>query len=118
MDTACSSSLVATAIARQALSGNPATAAAAAGAAPSRPLSCSSALVGGINMLLLSSTSHMFQKAGMLAADGRCKALDAAADGYVRSEALAMMLMVNGEVEGASALLAGEAWNSFGCERT
>jgi hypothetical protein len=59
-------------------------------------------------MMLLSSTSQMFQKAGMLAADGRCKALDAAADGYVRSEALAMMLMATGEVEGALALLAGE----------
>ena len=36
--------------------------------------------------MLLPSTSAMFQKAGMLAADGRCKTLDSAADGYVRSE--------------------------------
>ncbi len=36
--------------------------------------------------MLLPSTSAMFQKAGMLAADGRCKTLDSSADGYVRSE--------------------------------
>lgn len=41
-------------------------------------------MAGGINMMLLPSTTHMFQKAGMLTSDGRCKALDAAADGYVR----------------------------------
>ena len=29
----------------------------------------------------------MFTGAGMMAADGRCKSLDAAADGYVRGEA-------------------------------
>ena len=32
-------------------------------------------------------TSAMFAGAGMMAADGRCKTLDAAADGYVRGEA-------------------------------
>jgi acyl transferase domain-containing protein len=32
-------------------------------------------------------TSSMFVGAGMTAADGRCKTLDASADGYVRSEA-------------------------------
>ena len=32
-------------------------------------------------------------KAGMLAADGRCKTLDAAANGYVRSEACAALLL-------------------------
>jgi acyl transferase domain-containing protein len=44
------------------------------------------ALAGGINMMLMASTTFMFRKAGMLSADGRCKALDQAADGYVRSE--------------------------------
>jgi acyl transferase domain-containing protein len=32
-------------------------------------------------------TSAMFAGAGMMAADGRCKTLDDAADGYVRGEA-------------------------------
>ena len=44
------------------------------------------AVVGGINMMLMAYSTYMFKKAGMLSADGRCKALDQAADGYVRSE--------------------------------
>jgi len=35
----------------------------------------------------------MFHKAGMLAADGRCKTLDASADGYVRGEAIGALLL-------------------------
>lgn len=35
----------------------------------------------------------MFQKAGMLSPEGRCKTLDATADGYVRAEALGTMVM-------------------------
>ena len=66
MDTACSSSLV------------------AASAGSECAVSHGHAVAGGINMLLLPSTTHMFQRAGMLTSDGRCKALDAAADGYVR----------------------------------
>ncbi len=59
--------------------------------------------------MLLPGTSAMFQKAGMLAPDGRCKALDADAQGYVRSEACALMLLAVGSQEGAMAVLAGEA---------
>lgn len=92
VDTACSSSLVATSLARQTLT-QPTTAAAA-----------TSALVGGINMMLLPSTAAMFQRAGMLAPDGRCKALDAAADGYVRAEAAAMMLLGLDDGTGGSAV--------------
>ena len=32
-------------------------------------------------------TNTMFVRAGMLTADGRCKTLDASADGYTRQEA-------------------------------
>ena len=42
------------------------------------------ALVGGVGLLLNHEPTLMFQKAGMLAPDGRCKTLDASADGYVR----------------------------------
>lgn len=47
---------------------------------------CQGALSGGVNLTLLSETPAMFQKAGMLSPEGRCKTLDAAADGYVRAE--------------------------------
>ena len=51
------------------------------------------AITGGINAMLLSSTSALFQKAGMLAAAGRCKTLDSSADGYVRSEFCGLVLL-------------------------
>ena len=44
-------------------------------------------LSAGINMLLAETATAAAQSAGMLTLDGRCKALDAAADGYVRSDA-------------------------------
>ena len=91
LDTACSSSLVATASAR--------------------------AITGGINMMLMPATTYMFRKAGMLSADGRCKALDATADGYVRSEACGVALLsaapIINDGEGV-VLLAGAAVNQDG----
>jgi acyl transferase domain-containing protein len=50
----------------------------------------------------------------MLAPDGRSKALDAAADGYVRAEGAAMLLAVNRAAPGAIALVAGSAVNQDG----
>ena len=55
----------------------------------------------------------------MLAPDGRCKTLDAAADGYVRSEACAAMLLCllsspEGTVDGPAVLLCGCAVNQDG----
>jgi 3-oxoacyl-(acyl-carrier-protein) synthase len=98
VDTACSSSLVASHLGCQALLGGTA----------------SNALAGGINMMLLPSTTAMFAKAGMLAADGRCKTIDAAADGYVRAEACAMTLLAPGIQADAVALLVGTAVNQDG----
>jgi acyl transferase domain-containing protein len=104
LDTACSSSLVGTASAREHIL--------ATGGG---------ALSGGINMMLMPGTTYMFRKAGMLSADGRCKALDATADGYVRSEAAGVMLLsaaptvVEHEEESQGLiLLAGAAVNQDG----
>ena len=59
----------------------------------------------------------MFHKAGMLAADGRCKTLDAAADGYVRGEAVGALLLQAVQLlahQGALALFCGSAVNQDG----
>ncbi len=100
LDTACSSSLVATASAREHILGTG-----------------GGALTGGINMMLMSGTTYMFRKASMLSADGRCKALDATADGYVRSEAAGVMLLSAApliEDSQSLVLLAGAAVNQDG----
>ena len=77
VDTACSSSLVAAHLVMTHLSSQ----------------TISAGLVGGVSVLLSPTTSAMFQKAGMLSADGRCKAIDAAADGYVRGEGCGVILL-------------------------
>lgn len=70
IDTACSSSLVALHQAVLAL----------------RAGSCDLALAGGANVICEPDTMVSLSKAGMLAPDGRCKAFDAAADGFSRGE--------------------------------
>ncbi|GAX72979.1 hypothetical protein CEUSTIGMA_g431.t1, partial [Chlamydomonas eustigma] len=86
IDTACSSSLVATDLAVQQIRQQPLKV---------RPSELQGALVGGINMMLMPQTTAMFQSAGMLSPDGRCKTLDASADGYVRGEACTMAMLQN-----------------------
>lgn len=71
IDTACSSSLVAVHFVRQSM----------------QPGGCSAGVAAGVNLPMNWPTTVMFVAAGMTAPDGRCKALDAAADGYVRAEA-------------------------------
>jgi acyl transferase domain-containing protein/NADPH:quinone reductase-like Zn-dependent oxidoreductase/SAM-dependent methyltransferase/acyl carrier protein len=77
LDTACSSSLVAVHLACQAL----------------RNGDCEAALAGGVNAILLPDNAVAFARAGMMAADGRCKAFDAAADGFVRGEGCGVVLL-------------------------
>ncbi|MDE0108515.1 MAG: SDR family NAD(P)-dependent oxidoreductase, partial [Bryobacterales bacterium] len=77
VDTACSSSLVAL---------HQAAAALRAGEADL-------ALAGGVNAILSSEPTRIFTDAGMLAADGRCKTFDEAADGYVRGEGCGMVVL-------------------------
>ncbi|MBX2798833.1 MAG: acyltransferase domain-containing protein [Myxococcales bacterium] len=54
---------------------------------------CDAVLVGGVQLNLLPETGLALSKMGVLAADGRCKTFDAAADGYVRSEGGAMVVI-------------------------
>ena len=77
MDTACSSSLVALHQACEAIR---------AGQVPM-------ALVGGVSLLLAPHSFVGFSAASMLSPRGRCHAFDARADGYVRSEGGAMIML-------------------------
>ncbi|KAF5280721.1 hypothetical protein FQA39_LY18004 [Lamprigera yunnana] len=54
---------------------------------------CESALVGGVSLCLNSSVSLQFARLGVLSEDGSCKAFDEAANGYARSETIAIMLL-------------------------
>ena len=77
VDTACSSSLVALHQACEALR---------AGQVPM-------ALVGGVNLLLSPQSYVGFCAASMLSPHGRCHAFDARADGYVRAEGGAVLVL-------------------------
>jgi len=77
IDTACSSSLVAVHRAVEAIAGG----------------DCEMAIAGGVNLMLAPSLQSALGHAGMLAGDGRCKTFDRNADGYVRSEGCAAVLL-------------------------
>lgn len=86
VDTACSSSLVAAHTVMTHLVSSYCR-------GGSRNSSGGGGIVAGVGLLLSPEPTSMFQSAGMLARDGRCKTLDASADGYVRAEALGVMLL-------------------------
>ncbi len=54
---------------------------------------CDLALAGGINLDSAPEMNISFSKARMMAPDGRCKTFDAAADGYVRGEGCAIVVL-------------------------
>src|SRR5690606_12311627 len=77
IDTACSSSLVAVHLAARSL----------------RARECRMAIAGGANVILTPETSVILSRGRMLAPDGRCKAFDARADGFVRSEGCGVVVL-------------------------
>jgi acyl transferase domain-containing protein/acyl carrier protein len=77
VDTACSSSLVAIHLACQSL----------------RARESRVALAGGVNLILAPDITVALSKSHMMAPDGRCKAFDARADGFVRGEGCGVVVL-------------------------
>ncbi|NET31058.1 MAG: acyltransferase domain-containing protein [Cyanothece sp. SIO1E1] len=103
IDTACSSSLVSVHLACQSL----------------RQRECNLALAGGVNVLISPAHSISLAKARMLSPEGRCKAFDAAANGFTRSEGCGVIVLKrlsDALVDGDNilALIRGSAVNQDG----
>ncbi|WP_280234311.1 type I polyketide synthase [Nocardia cyriacigeorgica] len=77
VDTACSSSLTAVHLAVRAL----------------RAGDCDVALVGGVNVIVSPVSTDVTAKVLPLASEGRCRTFDASADGIVRAEGCAMVVL-------------------------
>src|SRR5262249_2040628 len=77
VDTACSSSLVTVHLACRSLWSGESTL----------------ALAGGVHLNMFPGTTVTFSHARMMAPDGRCKVFDAKADGYVRGEGCAVLVI-------------------------
>ena len=77
IDCACSSSLVAVHLACQSL----------------RARECDLALAAGVQLILSAEVTVFLCRAGALAPDGRCKAFDAAADGFGRGEGCGVVVL-------------------------
>jgi phthiocerol/phenolphthiocerol synthesis type-I polyketide synthase D len=103
LDTACSSSLVAVHQAVQSL----------------RRGESETALAAGVNVLLSPGITAGFHRAGVLAADGRCKPFDAGADGIARGEGCGVVVLkplgaARQDGDRVLAVIRGSAVNSDG----
>ncbi|MBZ0285295.1 MAG: type I polyketide synthase [Anaerolineae bacterium] len=103
IDTACSSSLVAIHLAVQSL----------------RNKESNLALAGGVNIMLSPEFTITASRMHMLAPDGRCKAFDQRADGFVRGEGAGMVVLKrlsDAEADGDNilAVIRGSAINQDG----
>ncbi|QFG22455.1 type I polyketide synthase [Actinomadura sp. WMMB 499] len=103
VDTACSSSLTAVHLAARSLASG----------------ESDLALAGGVNLILSPGVTVNFHRAGAMAADGRCKTFDAAADGYVRGEGCGVLVLkrladARRDGDRVLAVLRGSAVNSDG----
>ncbi len=77
VDTACSSALLAVHLACRSIWND----------------GCTSALAGGVNLVITPAGFIGFSRLSMLSPNGRCKAFDASADGFVRSEGVGMVVL-------------------------
>ena len=77
VDTACSSSLVAVDMAMASI----------------RAGKCELAIVGGVNLLLADAVTESLSVAGFLSSDSKCHSFDASANGYVRGEGCAAVVL-------------------------
>ncbi|MGY0497487.1 type I polyketide synthase [Nocardia sp. FBN12] len=103
VDTACSSSLVAVHLACNALSAG----------------DCDQAVAGGVNLVLTPAVGVFYTQAGLSAPDARCKPFSGNADGIVRGEGVAVLVLrrlADAQAEGLPiyAVIKGSAVNSDG----
>src|SRR6185436_15735661 len=103
IDTACSSSAVAIHQAVHSL----------------RRGECDQALAGGVNLVLSPEITVALSRSHMMAPDGRCKAFDARADGFVRGEGCGLLVLkrlADAQADGDTviALIRGSAANQDG----
>ncbi|MEV0298886.1 aminotransferase class I/II-fold pyridoxal phosphate-dependent enzyme [Nocardia sp. NPDC050710] len=103
VDTACSSSLVAIHLACAALASG----------------ECDQAVAGGVNLVLTPAVGVFYTQAGLSAPDARCKPFSGNADGIVRGEGVAVLVLrrlADAQAEGLPiyAVIKGSAVNSDG----